>query len=248
MDKEKYLNRIKYSDSLEPSLAVLKKLQEKHLLNVPFENLDIHDDIPIELSIDSIFEKIVNQKRGGFCYELNGLFYELLIALNFDAKRVSARVFDKNKGYGKEFDHFAIIVSIDKVQYLSDVGFGDFTFEPLRLKIGNIQEDRNGKYIVDKYDDNYFRVNKIEKEMVPEYIFSTMSREFQDFNEMCTYHQTSPKSNFTRKKLISLATENGRITLTTNNLKVSEFGLVKETEVKSEAEFNEYLQNLFYDQ
>ncbi len=75
MDTEKYLNRIKYSEPLEPNLDTLKKLQKSHLLNVPFENLDIHNGIPIELSVDRIYEKIVNQNRGGFCYELNGLFW-----------------------------------------------------------------------------------------------------------------------------------------------------------------------------
>ena len=246
MDKEKYLHRIKYSGSLEPNLDVLKKLQKNHLLHVPFENLDIHNAIPIELSIDRIFEKIVHQNRGGFCYELNGLFYELLIALHFDAKRISARVYDKNKGYGKEFDHFAIVVSINNIQYLSDVGFGDFIFEPLQIKTGNIQEDERGNYVIDTYGDNYFRVNKIEKETTPEYIFSTIRREFQDFNEMCTYHQTSPNSHFTSKRLISLPTENGRITITGNSLKITEFESVTETEIKTETEFNEYLQNLFY--
>ena len=61
MDKEKYFNRIKFSKSFEPSLDALKGLQKNHLLHVPFENLDIHNNIPIELSIDRIFEKIVNQ-------------------------------------------------------------------------------------------------------------------------------------------------------------------------------------------
>ena len=130
MHKELYLERMGFRESTEPGLESLTQLQEAHLLNIPFENLDIHYGIPIELDIDKIYQKIIIDKRGGFCYELNGLFYELITAIGFKAKRVSARVFNKEKGYGPEFDHLAIIVDISGVEYLSDVGFGEFTFAP----------------------------------------------------------------------------------------------------------------------
>lgn len=248
MDKTKYLNRIKYSESLEPNLEVLRKLQKSHLTTVPFENLDIHGDIPIELSIDEIFDKIVNQKRGGFCYELNGLFYELLTTIGFDAKRVSARVYNQNGGYGQEFDHFAIIVTINNTNYLTDVGFGEFTFEPLELQLGVIQNDERGNYLIDKFENDYLRVNKIEGgKSTPEYIFKNIKREFAEFEEICKYHQTSPDSHFTAKRLISIPTENGRITITGNRLKIKEFESVKESEIKNETEFNELVQKFFYE-
>ena len=78
-------------------------------MSIPFENLDIHNNVPIKLSIEKIFDKVVNQNRGGLCYELNGLFYELLNAIGFDVKIISARVFNQDNGYGKEYDHLAII-------------------------------------------------------------------------------------------------------------------------------------------
>ena len=245
-DKEKYLNRIKYSEHLEPNLNTLKKLQKAHLLNVPFENLDIHNDVSIDLSIDKIFDKIVNQNRGGFCYELNGLFYELLLALGFDAIRVSARVYDQNKGYGKEFDHFTIIVTINNAKYLTDVGFGEFTFEPLEIKLGIIQNDERGNYVIDDYENNYFRVNKVDdNQLTPEYIFSETERTFLEFEEMCMYHQTSPESHFTSKRLITLPTENGRITISGNILKIKELESTTEFVLKNEAEYEKELWNKF---
>ena len=246
MDKEKYLGRIKYSGILNPNLDVLKKLQKNHLLNIPFENLDIHDNIPIELSVDKIFEKIVNRNRGGFCYELNGLFYELLIALNFDAKRISARVYDKKKGYGEEFDHFTILVTINDTEYLTDVGFGDFSFQPLKFEINKIQNDERGNFIFDKYDDKYFQVSKVENgNITPEYIFKTDKRELKDYKEMCIYHQTNPNSHFTDKRLISLPTKNGRITITGNKLIVTEFDSKTDTEIKTEMEFKKLLKDIY---
>ena len=245
-NKEKYLDRIKYLEYPEPNLSTLRKLQKTHLLNVPFENLDIHNDVSIDLSIDNIFDKIVNQNRGGFCYELNGLYYELLIALGFDAVRVSARVYDQNNGYGKEFDHFAIIVTINNTKYLTDVGFGEFAFEPLEIKLEITQKDERGYYLLDTYENKYFRVNKVENEqLIPEYIFSETERAFSEFEGMCNYHQTSPDSHFTSKRLITLPTENGRITISGNTLKIKELESTTEIVFKNKAEYEKELWNKF---
>lgn len=245
-NKEKYLQRINYSDKLEPNLKILKELQRHHLLNVPFENLDIHNNIPIKLSIERIFDKIINQKRGGFCYELNGLFYELLKKIGFDVKMVSARVFDQNNGYGKEYDHMAIIVNINNVEYLTDVGFGEFTFEPLLIELGFVQNDERGDYKIDKYENGYLRVSKIENDkQTPEYIFTKKKRELKEFDEMCNYHQTSPNSHFTCKRLISIPTNNGRITITGSKLKIKELELTTEMMLESETEFEKELWEKF---
>jgi N-hydroxyarylamine O-acetyltransferase len=83
MEVKKYLERIGYKGSTEPTIGLLSALQKKHLLNIPFENLDIHYKTPIELDIAIIFEKVVIKKRGGFCYELNGIFHELLNSIGF---------------------------------------------------------------------------------------------------------------------------------------------------------------------
>jgi len=246
MNKVQYLERLGYSGGLEPNLETLKELQKTHLLNVPFENLDIHYQVPIILDIPSIFDKIVVHYRGGFCYELNGLFFELLTALGFNAKRISARVYDKENGFGQEFDHFAIIVNIKGKEYLSDVGFGEFSFEPLKLEIGVIQNDSRGSYIIDKYDDAYLSVSHIiNEEKTPEYIFKKTEREFIEYKEMCAYHQTSPKSHFTQKRLITLPTNNGRVTISGAVLKIKEHDSVTEKLLKDKIEFNNELWNYF---
>ena len=181
MNKEKYLGRLKYSGNLDPTLQVLSNLQEAHLLNIPFENLDIHYGVPIVLDIDRIYAKIVLNRRGGFCYEINGLFYELLIALGFRAKRISARVFDKTNGYGQEFDHLAIIVAIDGVEYLSDVGFGEFSFSPLKLESEVMQKDTRGDFIIQKMENDDFLVSKSENNiLLPQYIFKATDRELRE--------------------------------------------------------------------
>ncbi|SEA60489.1 arylamine N-acetyltransferase family protein [Bizionia paragorgiae] len=245
MNIENYLKRIQYSGDRTPTLAVLKQLQKQHLLHVPFENLDIHYNTPITLQIDRIYNKVVHNNRGGFCFELNGLFFELLTALQFNAKRISARVYDKT-GYGEEFDHFAIIVKIGTTDYLCDVGFGDFSFEPLLIEPNTLQNDVRGTFLIDNYDSHYLRVNKVENEnSTPKYIFTTDSREFTDFQAMCNYHQTNPDSHFTQKRLISLPTTDGRRTITGDTLKITASGTTTETIIKNEKEFRQYLRDLF---
>lgn len=246
MDIEKYLDRIGYRDSKEPSLKLLYKLQLSHLLSIPFENLSIHKGELIELNINKLYNKIIIRRRGGFCYELNGLFYELLASLGFKVKRISAKVYSENKGYGEEFDHMALIVNIKNVEYLSDVGFGDFSFQPLKIELNLKQEDKAGIFFFDKYDNNYFRVNKLEnKKVTPQYIFTTRARKLNDFDQMCNYHQTSPKSHFTANKLVTLPSKNGRITLNDYKLKKTKNKLIEEIMIKDEKDFQKYLKYYF---
>jgi N-hydroxyarylamine O-acetyltransferase len=246
MNKQKYLDRINYAGSREPVLQTLTKLQKTHLLYVPFENLDIHNNVPIELNIGKIYKKVVEHRRGGFCYELNGLFYVLLCELGFDAKLISARVFKGNGRYTPEFDHLTLIVKIDDTDYLTDVGFGEFIFEPLKLELGLVQNDARGKFVIDKYRNGYFRVTKLELgKSVPAFIFKNQAREFQDYEGMNKYHQTNHDSPFMKKRLISAPTENGRITITGNILKIKENDSLTEKELANEAEFDQALVDLF---
>lgn len=246
MTQSDYLKRIGYNGSLEPTLPVLAQLQKAHLLHIPFENLDIHYGHVIALDLDKIFNKVVLNHRGGFCYELNGLFCELLTSLGFVTKRVSARVYTPEKGYGYEFDHLVTLVKLGGFEYLTDVGFGDFAYAPIKIELDVEQCDMTNKYKVKSYDDGYLQINRLDgTDMVPEYIFKNQRREYQEFANMCTYHQTNPDSHFTRNKLISLATIDGRKTLTDKKFKVTRGSTVIETPIKTEAEFERYLWSEF---
>src|SRR5207253_2709812 len=138
MDTQAYLQRINYTGSLEPTARTLRGLQLAHLLAVPFENLGIHSGEPIILEDKALFDKIVVRRRGGFCYELNGLFASLLGALGFDIRMLSAQVANAEGEFGPEFDHMALLVTLEE-RWLVDVGFGDSFREPLRLDERGIQ-------------------------------------------------------------------------------------------------------------
>ncbi|WP_103864663.1 arylamine N-acetyltransferase [Aquimarina sp. I32.4] len=244
MNINTYLNRIEYIGTTKATLEVLNNLHTCHLLRVPFENLDIHYRTPILLDLEMIYNKIVIKKRGGFCYELNGLFFELLQNLGFNVKRVSARVYNSTKDvYGEEFDHMAIIAEINQVEYLVDVGFGEFVLTPLKLEINSIQTDSRGYFIIEKYDNEYYKVSKLVKnKKIPEYIFSKKARETEAFREMCNYHQTSSDSHFTQKRLISKLLMNGRVTISGNSIKITEEGKeVLHQQFKNHKEYADHL-------
>ena len=203
MDCTAYLARIGYQGSIEPTLSVLRDLQRCHLYSVPFENLDIHLGVPIRLDLGDIYKKIVKQRRGGFCYELNGVYFELLRSLGFNASRVSARVFDREKGFGQEFDHLAIIVHLGKEAYLTDVGFGRFAMHPLQIRLDENQMDDAGTFVITGQSDGCFLVNQVKDDLTePVYRFDPYTTESMKNLQACASiinparNHTLPKSGF----------------------------------------------------
>lgn len=244
MNIQQYLKRIGYTDSVEITPEALSKLQAAHLRTVPFENLDIHNGVKIDP--DNLFDKIVIRRRGGFCYELNGLFYQLLQQIGFTVKMVSARVYDGKKDYSAEFDHLALIVQIDSDQYLVDVGFGEFALYPIKIEINKENVDPRGTFKIESFDDDHKIVQKknLQGSFVAEYIFSEKERSLEEFYERCNYHQTDPASHFVQNSICSLPTTTGRITLAGNILKITDDGTVSERTL-NKAEITEALRNYF---
>ena len=212
MNVTAYLQRINYHGPTVPSAETLRALQLAHLQTVPFENLSIHAGEPIVLEDAALFTKIVEHRRGGFCYECNGLFAALLRELGFDVTKLSAEVANAEGGFSQPFDHMTLMVNGPQ-RWLVDVGFGDSFLEPLLLdERGEQVKGGHGYKIVD--EDGYLVLMRRETNAwTPQYRFTLRPYEYEDFAEMCRYHQTSPESHFTRKRVCSRATEEGRITL-----------------------------------
>ncbi|MBA3632590.1 MAG: arylamine N-acetyltransferase [Acidobacteria bacterium] len=213
MDVKAYLKRIKYRGSLALTAETLRGLQVAHLLAVPFENLSIHAKQLIVLEDDALFTKIVAHGRGGFCYEVNGLFAALLRALGFRVEMLSAGVANAEGGFGPNFDHMTLMVTLDE-RWLADVGFGDSFNEPLLLdERGEQMQDRRAYKIVPNGEYLILMQRENEGEWKAQYRFTLQPYKYADYTEMCHYHQTSPQSHFTQRRICSRATEEGRVTL-----------------------------------
>lgn len=212
MDKAVYLKRFAAEKKEEATLDYLYHLQEQHMLHIPFENLDVIYKTPILLDVQHFYEKIVEHHRGGFCYELNGLFCWLLKQLGFNAHLISATVQKEDGSWALQDSHATILVHLDKQPYLVDVGFGDSIRKPIPLT-GETVEDVSGAYRVEQLDSMTYDLQKQEKTWKTKYRFTTDEKKLEQFAPMCEFNQTSSDSPFTKTNLTTIATKTGRITL-----------------------------------
>ena len=244
IDIQRSFRRINYNGTASPTIATLKALQLAFLLKIPFENLDIHLGRHIKLSSDSIYEKIIAKNRGGFCYECNILFFELLKELGFRVEYLSARMVTEN-GVGPEFDHMVLLVHLDH-DYLVDVGNGQSCREPLRIDGTKTASSEGYVYRVGSYRrDLALFYRQAAEEWMPRFIFTLKPRQRSEFSDMCDYHQTSPDSIFTRQRLVTMATPEGRISLTDMQLAVTNRAEKHESVIYSKNQYKTILKQKF---
>ncbi|RPJ00101.1 MAG: arylamine N-acetyltransferase [Chloroflexi bacterium] len=241
---DRYFERIRYRGPREPSLETLRGLHRAHLFAVPFENLDIHLGRRIVLDESRLFEKLVTQRRGGFCYEQNGLFAAVLGALGFEVTLLEARVGRGDGTFGIPFDHLTLMVQLDD-RWLVDVGFGDSFLEPLRLDDPGDQTRDEGVFRVAYDGARGVYARHAEGEWRDQYEFYLAPRLLVDFAGGCHYHQTSPLTTFTQRRVCSLATPEGRVTLSDLKLITTRNGQRDERTLPDEAAFQAALRTYF---
>ncbi|WP_128893889.1 arylamine N-acetyltransferase family protein [Longirhabdus pacifica] len=195
MNVEQYLNRINVNTLHDDPYTNLVHLLKQHVFTVPFENLDVIRKVPITLDLQRIYEKIVHRHRGGFCYEINGLFHWLLKELGYNVKRIAATVKKNKSEWYKDHTHLSNIVTLNQKEYVVDAGE--------RYKVTKMNDMI---YYVQRYDEE-------EKEWLTSYKFTTEEIEFLFFEDMCKWNQ-SPASPFTQKLIVTLSNEHGRVSLT----------------------------------
>jgi N-hydroxyarylamine O-acetyltransferase len=239
MDAGEYLERIAYTGPLDPTAETLAGLHRAHMLAVPFENLDIHLGATNVLDPGQVYDKIVRRRRGGWCFELNGLFALLLERIGFAVTRYSAAVVASDPPF-PDFAHLTLRVDLER-PWLCDVGFGDSFTLPIRL-------DGTGDQLV---EGHAYRLERTGERMTllqdgrPQYAFELAPREMHEFAGMCTYLQSSPESFFTRSPICSLATENGRRSLSGMRLITTVDGVRSEWELADDVARAAVLRDLF---
>jgi N-hydroxyarylamine O-acetyltransferase len=230
---EAYLRRIGLSPPSPADEATLRVLHRAHQLSIPFENLSIHLGEPISLDEDDLVTKIVRNRRGGFCYELNGMFALLLEALGAEVTRLAARVHGA-KGLGPPYDHLALAVRLHDGTgpWLADVGFGRHSVGPLMLDSRTEQRDAAGRFLLADTADGDVDVLKDGE---PQYRMELRGRFLPDFVATCWWQQTSPLSHFTEGPVCSRLTEDGgRISISGRTLIRSSAGSRSEEQLPSD--------------
>jgi N-hydroxyarylamine O-acetyltransferase len=205
----------------------LARLQAAHLIHVPFENLHVFHHLGVRTDVDWSYGKVVEQGRGGWCFELNGCFAELLRRLGYDVDLLACRTYEPDTGgLSPEFDHLALLVRVDRAAYLVDVGWGDNPLSPLPAEPGEyasrprptrIETDAATVRLVE-------RVERTDGAVVWElqYEASRRPRLLEDFDARSRYLQREPGLSWTEKPLVTRATtaSGARVTLHRDRLRI----------------------------
>ncbi len=250
MDTTTYLRRIGYLQPVKPDAQTLHRLQRAHMLAVPFENLDIGLKRPIHLDSQSLWKKIVVQRRGGFCYELNGLFAGLLEDIGFDVTYLNARDYHaEDDTFGIDFDHLTLLVRAanESTRWLVDVGWGDTFTQPLDIDNTEWQEQGMRAYRLERFRNGYqLWQTGYDRKIERQYYFDLTARQFPvEYEATCLYHQTSPESIFTQKRIITRLIEDGRVSLDSGRLIITKNGQRSERPLENEEEFYKLLKQYF---
>jgi len=243
---ESYFKHIRLNKTKTISYSSLKQIHKHHLLSIPFENIDIISQIPLSMNPSEIMKKITTGKRGGICFETNSLLFSVLQELGFNVSFISTKFWNEEKKcWNPEFSHLSLLVKIDDQNYLADVGIGGGFLEPLLLRDHYVYSDSNGSYRMIKQDDSNFilqKFNGIWKDLL---FISIIPKQLQQFEEQFHYFQTSNETIFTQYKIVNLLTNEGRISLSDHQLKVTKNHRICITEIKSQDEWQSIFNNLF---
>ncbi|NEA85546.1 arylamine N-acetyltransferase [Streptomyces sp. SID7958] len=230
-----YLSRLGAERPDRPTSQALRELHLRHLRTVPFENLSLHLGEEIVLDEKRLVDKVVEARRGGFCYELNGSFGALLAALGYDVSLMAARVYGDGGRLGIPYDHLALRVrTVDGGDWLADVGFGAHCHLPLAFPDRGDQADPGGTFRIAVAAPDAAGVRGGHGEVPdaadldvsvdgrPVYRLEVRPRALGDFTAGVWWHSTSPVSHFTRSLVCSRVTDDGgRITLSGRRLTVT---------------------------
>lgn len=237
------LERISYFGARTADFETLAALQRAFLLAVPFENLDVHWGRPIRLGVEPAYRKVVDERRGGYCYELNDLFAALLEALGFRVTLLAARMF-KDGELGIEFAHLVLRVDLEK-SWLVDVGNGHSAREPLALDGSNEIRAEDMSFQVQTFDGRHYLMQWAAGEKPqPRFVFDLTPRRIEEFSAANEYHQTSSESHFTKRPYSTIALSAGRATLAGDKFTLRQDDRVEEREIQPN-ERAEYLRKWF---
>ena len=215
---DRYFDLIGYDGERMPTLAVLRKLHLLHALAIPFENLSPLLGLPVRLDIPALFDKFVQQRRGGYCFEQNLLFQHVLHQLGFQTKALAARIrWNVPDGVATVRGHMLILVEIDGKPYIADVGFGGLTLTaPLRLITDVNQDTPHGPFRLRQTNTGYLLSGKTGEEWKDIYAFDLGMQLLPDYEVSNWYLSTHPQSHFVTGLMVGMPTTNGRHALLDN--------------------------------
>lgn len=221
-DLSAYLKRIEYTGTLKPDLDTLTILHEHHIAHIPFENLNPFLGLPVKLDHASLQQKLVNDQRGGYCFENNGLYRWMLEKIGFEVRPMAGRVmWNSAEDVITRKTHMILLVHIEGKDYLEDVGFGGFVEPaPLLFQPGIIQETKYEPYKLEKNGDTYTLRVLVSGQWRLMYRFITNPVPQVDYEVANWFTATNPECSFVTGISVSRIDNGRRYTLNNNIFKI----------------------------
>jgi N-hydroxyarylamine O-acetyltransferase len=213
-----YLERIGFRGAPGSDLTTLRELHRRHLLSIAYENLDVLLGAPLDLDPGRIFDKLVTRRRGGWCYEMNGLFGWALTEIGFKVTRLAGAVVRDRLGDAMIGNHLVLLVELDRL-YVADVGFGDGLFEPVPLREGEIKQ-RGFVSRFARADGGWWRYHNHQHGGAPAFDFTAQAADESVLAERCRILQSDPASPFTQNAVVQRHVREG-IEVLRNSLRFS---------------------------
>jgi len=252
MDKtalDAYLARIGYVGSRTPSLGLLNALTLAHTQSIPFENLDVLMERPIDLSASGIVRKLVHDRRGGYCFEQNGLLLLALRALGFDATPLSARArLERKRSEIPPRTHLFVRVNLGGESWLTDVGVGGLSLtSAIRLEPDLEQITPHERRRIVRESGTYFHQALLGSAWCDVCEFTLEEMPAIDREVSNWYTSTHPASHFKGRLMVALAQSGGRrVTVRNNEFCLRDGGLSSNVQlIHSEDELHSILQDHF---
>lgn len=239
-----YLRRIGFEGPVRADLATVSGLMRAQLRTVPFENLDVRAGRGISLAPEAIVDKLIHRHRGGYCFEVNGLFGLVLTALGVDFRFLACR--PMTMPIRRPRTHMALLVCLEGEDWLCDLGFGSHGMrEPMRLEDrGEIRQGHERFQLIRTDHVEYLFRTQVEGEWADQYGFNLCPQDWVDFQPANWFTSTHPQTLFTQHRIVVRQTPEGRIILFDDRLETLTQG-VSETRTVTESELPSLLADLF---
>ena len=247
MKLRSYLRRVGFGGDVRPSPATLAGLLRAHVLSVPFENLDVQLGIPVSTDVEAAFDKIVTRRRGGWCYEQNGLFGWALSEAGFDVTRVAAAVRRNERGAAALANHLCLLVRVPDAPasvYLADVGFGGSMLRPIPLATA-WHEQAPFRLGLRQLEDGHWRFAEQSGADSVSYDFLPLPGDETALAEKCRQLQTSPESSFVQNFVAQRRLPESHVSLRGRVLTVRAAAGKETRTLQSRDEFADILAGMF---
>ncbi len=196
-----YLERIAYSGPMRQDLVTFTALHRAHLRAIPYENLDVQFGRPVTTEISFIFDKIVTRRRGGWCYEMNGLFGWALCELGFKVTRSAGAVMREARGDETIGNHLVLKVDLEEGTFLADVGFGDGPLNPVFVISGPFIS-HGFEFALSRCDDGWWRLHNHKAGGAASFDFNLEPADESQLSARSFWLQSSSESPFVQNAVL----------------------------------------------